>query len=114
MHLDIANVRSVADIGTKNVVQKLIVGAALLEDAELGKGAAHVESDEVERLLPAQSLFVPGPRCLQLVPGSLSEDLVKLRAEVERVGQSQPPDAASHGGREASPPQGLGLLTGGH
>ena len=106
-YLDITNIWPVADIGTENIVKQIKIGATFLEYAKLGEGAAHIKSDELQRLFPAELLLAPrpSPRGLKLVSGPLGEDSVELRVQVKRVGQTQPPDPSSNWGRETSPPQ---------
>ena len=77
-YLDVANVRSVADVGSQDVVEQLVVRTALLEDAEVGKCPRDVQPDELQCLLPAQ----PRLSGLHLVRGPGDEDLVELRGEV--------------------------------
>ena len=51
-YLNVTNVRSVADIGSEDIVKELEVRAASLEDTELRKGPTDVQPDELQRLLP--------------------------------------------------------------
>lgn len=105
--LDVAHVRSVANVSGQQRMQHVGVRPTLLEDAQVGKRPRYVELDHVHAAL----LVVLGERVMrgrfrtvETVLGAGQANVVQLAADIQFVSNSQAPDAAAHAGWKTLPP----------
>ena len=53
----VADIRSVAGVRSQQALEQLVVGAALLEYTQLGKGSGHVQLDQFHTRFPARRVL---------------------------------------------------------